>query len=348
MNKIIEKGVFFLLVSAFFMMLSGDIHAALFYTPSQYNAIYNEKVALELELQSVRKQLSNELANLESENRKLEHEIDVLNKKIEVLRKQMAEDKELADKRIKELEERTDILKKSGSIREKELIEENRKLQRRYEAELKELQAKLKSERESNLREIEKLRNDYDKEISDLKAMIANLNNELSSLKKLTKLQKRELERMEAQASELEKQLAEEIKKGEIRLKRLHDKLIINIDDRISFDSGSAKLKKEILPALKKIRDILSRYPENRIVIEGHTDNVPIHTAQFRDNWQLSTERALSVLNYVLKNKRLDEKRFSAAGYGEFSPIVSNKTAENRALNRRVDIVVIPRIGKGD
>jgi chemotaxis protein MotB len=348
MSRIIGKSALSILVFLFFMVISGDIHAALFYTPSQYNAIYNEKVALELELQSVRKQLTNELANLESENRKLESEIDTLNKKIEILGKQMAEDKELADKRIKELEERTDILKKSGSMREKELIEENRKLQRRYEAELKELQAKLKGERENNLKEIEKLKGDYDKEISSLKAMIATLNDELSSLKKLTKLQKRELERMEAQASELEKQLEEEIKKGEIRLKRLHDKLIINIDDRICFDSGSAKLKKDVLPALNKIRNILSKYPENRIVIEGHTDNVPIHTAQFRDNWQLSTERALSVLNYVLQNKKLDEKRFSAAGYGEFNPIVSNKTAENRALNRRVDIVVIPRIGKGD
>jgi len=152
---------------------------------------------------------------------------------------------------------------------------------------------------------------------------------------------------MKMQADELEKQLADEIRKGEIRLKRFHDKLVINIDDRISFDSGSAELKKEILPALGKITRILGDFPEYNIVVEGHTDNVPIRTRQFRDNWQLSTERALAVLNYVLnQDRKLNQARFSAAGYAEFNPIVSNDSAANRALNRRVDIVVIPRAGK--
>ena len=81
-------------------------------------------------------------------------------------------------------------------------------------------------------------------------------------------------------------------------------------------------------------------------MVEGHTDNIPISTPSFRDNWQLSTERALAVLNYILRNKRLKPERFSAAGYGEFSPMVPNDTAANRALNRRVDITLLPSISK--
>ena len=151
---------------------------------------------------------------------------------------------------------------------------------------------------------------------------------------------------MNAQANELESKLAEEIEKGDIRLKRFHDKLIINLDDKISFDSGSARLKRDITNALKKIRNILVRYPENMIIVEGHTDNIPIRSKRFRNNWRLSTERALSVLGFLLKNKKLNPQRFSASGYGEYNPIVTNDTAQNRALNRRVDIVVIPRVKK--
>ena len=101
-------------------------------------------------------------------------------------------------------------------------------------------------------------------------------------------------------------------------------------------------LKKEVLPSLKKIREILSQYPEYNIIIEGHTDDVPISTKQFRNNWQLSTERALAVLEYILEDKSLKPERFSATGCGEFRPIVPNDSKENRALNRRVDIIVVP------
>ncbi|NDK04965.1 Chemotaxis protein MotB [Leptospira kirschneri serovar Mozdok] len=176
-----------------------------------------------------------------------------------------------------------------------------------------------------------------------MESRILVLNDEISKLKHLSENQKKELDRLSDQANELENKLTDEIKKGQIRLKRFHNRLVINIDDKISFDSGSADLKKQILPALDKIKEILGNYPGNLIIIEGHTDNVPIRTKKFSDNWQLSGERALSVLHYFLESKILDPRNFSLAGYGEFQPIVSNDTPENRALNRRVDIVVVPR-----
>jgi chemotaxis protein MotB len=317
---------------------------ALFYTSSQYNKLYNVKVALELELQSLKRQYRNDKANLDATIADLNNRIDGLNGQLDMLRKQQETDRDLASKRIKELEDMTVILKRKGSEQEKQLVEENRKLQNRYEDELAKLRAVLKAEREKHLKDFADLRSAYERKLADLKGEIANLNNELSEMKKLTKTQKEELERMENQAKEFEKKLAEEIKKGEITLKRFHDKLILNINEKICFDSGSAELKKDVKPALDKITGILSDYPENRIIVEGNTDNVPIHTSRFRDNWELSTERALSVLNYILGNKKLNPVRFSVTGYGEYNPIVPNDTPANRLLNRRVDIVVVPRM----
>ncbi|OHD71468.1 MAG: hypothetical protein A2W19_02730 [Spirochaetes bacterium RBG_16_49_21] len=319
-------------------------HGALLYTSSQYNKLYNVKVALELELQMLKRQYGNDKANLDAAIAELNNRIDGLNGEIGMLRKQMETDRDLAAKRIKEMEDMTDILKKKGSDQEKQLIEENRKLQKRYEDELAKLRNTLKTEREKNLKELADLKSGYERKIADLSKEVANLNNELSEMKKLTAMQKEELARMEDQAKEFEKRLAEEIKKGQITLKRFHDKLILNIDERICFDSGSAELKKDVKPALDKIAEILNDFQGNRIIVEGNTDNVPIHTSRFRDNWQLSTERALSVLNYLLRNKKLNPARFSTAGYGEYNPIVPNDTAANRLLNRRVDLVVVPRL----
>jgi chemotaxis protein MotB len=316
----------------------------LLYTASQYIKIYNEKVALELELDSLKRQYGNDKANLESTIRDLGARIDSLNAEIEDLRKQQASERDQAARRIKEMQDMTDLLKKKGSDREQQLIEENKKLQLRCEGDLAKLRDELAAEREANRKEVDALKAEYERKMADLQREMAVLNDQMSTLKKLTDKQKEELARMEDQANELEKQLAEEIKKGEIKLKRFHDRLIINIDDKICFDSGKAELKQDIMPALGKITTILGDFPENKIVVEGHTDNVPISTSRFRDNWQLSTERALSVLNYILREKRLNGSRFSAAGYGEYNPIVPNDTPANRALNRRVDIVVVPRL----
>ncbi len=345
-----KKYSYFLIAAVFTAMTllwlaaPAGVQGAILYSAGKYNKLYNENVALQLELDSLKRQYGNDKANLESTISDLNSKIASLDRELENLRKQQEDERKNAASRIKEMENMTDLLKKKGGDREQQLIEENRKLQKRCEDDLVKLRDDLVKERQKNLKELSALRNEYEKKIDDLKKEIANLNNELSNLKKLNEKQKEELARMEDQAKELEKQLADEIKKGDIKLKRFHDKLIINIDDKISFDSGKADLKKEIMPALVKISVILNNFPEYKIIVEGHTDNVPISTSKFRDNWQLSTERALSVLNYILRDKRLNHARFSAAGYGEYNPIVPNDTPANRALNRRVDIVVVPRL----
>ena len=345
-----------------FLFSSGNynyLYSDMFYTQGQYNKLKNEKIAIELELnqvyrqkvalerelKSLKEQYANDRLNLGTTIKNQESKINDLNRRIAKIKKNNKEEKNQLENRIKELLATINLLKRKGSNREKALIEINKGLQKKYENQLNKLREKLRAERENHNNEINELRKKYDDEIAKLLEKINNLNNELSALKKLTESQKKELNRMTEQSNELEKQLKDEIRLGQIRLKKFHDKLIINIDNKISFNSGSAKLKRDILHALRKISNILKKFPENNIIIEGHTDNVRLlRSARFRDNWHLSTERALAVLNYILKSNKMNNARFSASGYGEYHPIVPNNSTKNRALNRRVDIVVIPRI----
>lgn len=116
----------------------------------------------------------------------------------------------------------------------------------------------------------------------------------------------------------------------------------ISLSDLMVFDKGSADIKEDAKPILSLIGDIMKN-TSNYIVVEGHTDNFPIKSAQFPTNWELSTARATSVLLYFIKEHNIPPERLSAAGYGEYKPIVSNSTPDGRAKNRRVDILFLSK-----
>jgi hypothetical protein len=107
-----------------------------------------------------------------------------------------------------------------------------------------------------------------------------------------------------------------------------------------NFESGSAELKSASQPAFDRIAGLLR--PRNcRVRIEGHTDDIPIHNAQFSSNWELSTSRATEIVRLLIVREGYNPNRLGAAGYAEFHPVASNATAEGRSTNRRVDIVVL-------
>lgn len=114
----------------------------------------------------------------------------------------------------------------------------------------------------------------------------------------------------------------------------------ISLSDFSIFDKGSAKIKEDAKPLLSLIADIIKN-TSNSIVVEGHTDNLPIRGSQFSSNLELSTARASSVIIYFINEHRIPPERFSAAGYGEYKPIASNTTSEGRDKNRRVDILFV-------
>ncbi|MCL4439709.1 MAG: OmpA family protein [Firmicutes bacterium] len=131
---------------------------------------------------------------------------------------------------------------------------------------------------------------------------------------------------------------------SELKTSIMKDSLIITIRDHALFDSGSAAVKPQARKIILSMADILVRYPQYEVLVAGHTDNQPIHTKEFESNWDLSSERALNCMKILLSTSRLDPRRFSAIGYGEYRPIASNETEEGRAKNRRVEVTIKQKI----
>ncbi len=119
--------------------------------------------------------------------------------------------------------------------------------------------------------------------------------------------------------------------------------LIITVLDNVFFDSGKAQLKPKAKEIILYIGDVLSRdeFKNKNIKIEGHTDNDPINTAKFPSNWELSVIRATNVLRLLVEKKAIEGDRISASGYGPNRPVASNDNLQNKAKNRRVDVVVL-------
>ena len=116
--------------------------------------------------------------------------------------------------------------------------------------------------------------------------------------------------------------------------------LVMRLSDRALFDVGVADISPQAVPLLQKVGDIIAR-TNFEVRIEGHSDNLPIKTAQFPSNWELSTARAVNVLRFFLETGRISSQRMSAVGFGEFQPMVPNDSIEHRAQNRRVEIIFL-------
>jgi chemotaxis protein MotB len=141
---------------------------------------------------------------------------------------------------------------------------------------------------------------------------------------------------------DLEQTLSNQVATHTVSIRMGRDGLVISLREAGFFASGSATPKSETLPTLRQIAQKLGQTPYD-LRIEGHTDNVPIHTAEFDSNWELSSARATRIARIFLELKTIPADRLSAAGYAEFHPVAANDTAEGRAENRRVDLVVLPR-----
>jgi chemotaxis protein MotB len=128
---------------------------------------------------------------------------------------------------------------------------------------------------------------------------------------------------------------------GSVTMRITTEGLVISLHEAGFFPSGSAEVRAASIPMLSSLAKTL---PAGPLRIEGHTDNVPIHTAQFATNWELSTARATAIARLLLDRGPIDPVNLSAAGYAEFHPVASNATEEGRARNRRVDIILLRRL----
>jgi chemotaxis protein MotB len=151
------------------------------------------------------------------------------------------------------------------------------------------------------------------------------------------------LETPEETQRRLTKFLAQQVAAGNIRpgsitMRITPDGLVISLHEAGFFPSGSAEVRTASIPVLSLLAATL---PAGPLRVEGHTDNVPIHTAQFATNWELSTARATAIARLLLEHGPIDPVNLSAAGYAEFHPVASNATEDGRTQNRRVDIILL-------
>lgn len=145
----------------------------------------------------------------------------------------------------------------------------------------------------------------------------------------------------------LEDKLGQEISDKQVKLQMMEKGLVITVVGDLLFDSGKAKIRQEAHSLLDKVASVLKdNMADFNIGVEGYTDNQPIKHSGWKSNWELSTARALSVLHYMVSKEDISPDRLSAIGYGEYRPLASNDTREGRQINRRVEIVIQPRITK--
>jgi chemotaxis protein MotB len=145
---------------------------------------------------------------------------------------------------------------------------------------------------------------------------------------------------LQALKARLSERLKLQIQGGQVGLEVDPRGLVVSIREAGTFGVGSAELSDSARSVLGEVADALADV-EHPVRIEGHTDDVPIRTAKYKSNWELSTARATNVVSFFVEERGLPPSRFSAAGYGEFRPRAQNTTGTNRAANRRVDIVIL-------
>ncbi len=144
---------------------------------------------------------------------------------------------------------------------------------------------------------------------------------------------------------ELIDKMRSEISRGEVTISELQGKLTVNLVEKILFDSGSAEIKNSGKEVLSKVGTILNDVEDKEIRVEGYSDNLPISPrlkSIYPSNWELSSSRAISVVQFLRNTLNVPGERLSAAGFAEFRPIADNSTPEGRAQNRRIQIILAP------
>jgi chemotaxis protein MotB len=196
------------------------------------------------------------------------------------------------------------------------------------------------------------------KKEDELKKLAAELDAKKRNLDELTtELKKREarvaelegiLKSKDEATNELKKKLSDALLGFEgkgLTITQKNGKVYVSMDESLLFASGSTTVESKGVDALKKVAKVLEQNADINVLIEGHTDDVPmVGKGEIKDNWDLSVMRATSIVKIITKNSNVDPKRLTAAGRGEYFPIDAVKTPEARKKNRRTEIILTPKL----
>src|SRR5579863_7595079 len=202
--------------------------------------------------------------------------------------------------------------------------------------------------------------NNLNQQIADLKSKVDQLTTDAANRQALLSKSKQELINQQARLKDLQdlmdrqKRAIEQIKKkmadalvgfksSELSVDIKNGKVYVSLQENLLFPSGSAVVNPKGKEALGKLAAVLNQNPDITVDIEGHTDSIPIH-ARFQDNWDLSLARSASIVRILTTDYRVDPTRVIASGHSQYDPVQPNSTSEGRALNRRTDIILSPKL----
>jgi len=287
----------------------------------------------------VYKDLEARYADLKSDNQELSHDLT----QSERLRKQFEEqaqnlEDELATTRaerdalqrdyaatkanLENLQNSYDALEANSSKR----IAENSQKNRELIAELDEKQAALAAE-QTRLEKLQRDLTERSRRVEELESMIAAKDAKMRQLK-----------------DAISKALVDFEGNG-LTVEQRDGKVYVSLENKLLFDSGSWTVGANGRKAVNQLGSVLAQNPEIAVLIEGHTDNVPYGgNGPIKDNWDLSTKRATAIVEILSQNSSIDPKNLTAAGRGEYAPVATNQTAEGKAKNRRIEVILTPKL----
>lgn len=290
----------------------------------------SQKKYLELEdelnsTQRINDQLTRKLDECNSEKIAIQDELDYSKDRIEVLKTQrdkLIEELDAANASLDKLNTSYDALEQNSS----KALAENSKQNRELLQQLEEKQKALTKE-QSRLEQLQKDLQQRSQRVAELEGLIAEKEQKMQTLKdNLSKA----LTNFEGQG------LSVEMRDG---------KVYVSMENKLLFASGSWTVGAEGRKAVQELGKVLAKNPDIAVLIEGHTDNVPYGgNGPLKDNWDLSTKRSTEVLKLLLDNSAIDPQNLTAAGKGEFAPVAPNTTAEGKAKNRRIEVVLTPKL----
>lgn len=178
-----------------------------------------------------------------------------------------------------------------------------------------------------------------DAELANLQGQKAATEKELAELRR----QKEAAEKRIAAFKAMQQKFRALVDTGKLQVAFRNGQMTLKLPSGILFPSGSADLSKAGQAALTDVVKILLEFKDRRFVVAGHTDNQPIRTKAFKNNWYLSTARANSVVQFMIQ-QQFPAKNLAAAGYGEFDPVAPNDNDQGRELNRRIELILVPNL----
>jgi chemotaxis protein MotB len=298
------------------------------------------------DLQHKNKDCQEERTKLKKENERLSVENTELASKIESIDRNISRFAEDSTRKTEEIDQLKSSYKQL-SKRYEDLLKAQKTITEGSEAETKKLLEQLRMSQE-----------DLHSKEDELNLISRSLDDKKNNLDKL----KKELEKRNARLIELERILFKKdsaVKSLKLKVSaallgfenqglsvtQKNGKVYVSLEEKLLFESGSTKVGSKGINALKKLTKVLEQNPDINIMIEGHTDDVPvIPGSAFKDNWDLSVQRATSIVRILLEGSKIDPKRLIASGRGEFMPVDKSNTEEARRKNRRTEIILTPKL----